>query len=90
MMKKPNNWGMWVLLGALLAGCGGVPTDEDGADATADPNLTEETGEAIVNIPGLGPQRVAYVVRNGVSYHSGDIEISPEVNRPGNPGDSFS
>lgn len=77
-MKKENSRVMGLLLGALLVGCGGVPTDEDNADATLDANLVEETGEAIVNIPGLGPQRVHYVVRNGVAYHSEDIEISPE------------
>jgi hypothetical protein len=68
------------LLLGLLTGCSGEPLLEQDEDPrSVYPNLVEgERGEVIVNIPGSGPERLTYVVRNGIPYHSGDIQVSPE------------
>jgi hypothetical protein len=81
-MKDYGNWGMVgrsVLVLALLAGCGGTQPEEGDQTETGPGLLVDgERGEAIIDIPGVGLQRVGYVVRNGVAYHAGDIEISAE------------
>jgi len=66
-----------------VSSCGGDlspstgPAPEPGG---YDPHLLVEgsTGTAIVNVADLPPQKVKYVVRNGLPIHSGDIVVSPE------------
>jgi hypothetical protein len=60
------------LFGGL--GCGHPSTGE------TDPQPTNKyaegsKGQTILGIPGLGPQRAEYVIRNGQAWIAGDIVI---------------
>jgi hypothetical protein len=79
---------MLLLLVGLGAACNTGPSSPS---ATAPALVEGSRGFATVYIPGVGEQRVEYVVKNGRAVYAGDVTLSPEqiaasqANEPGSP-----